>query len=98
MQSTTKDDKQLDAALSEVKTDIEDLKQDLMKKAMELQSEQAKLIRSHSARQQAEAAFDKLMEVQDAPLDEQVKVLQEFKDDSFVKKFLDKKSRQTEGR
>jgi len=88
MQDTKKDDKQLDEALAEVKGDIEDLKADLMKKAMELQSEQAKLIRSHSARVKAESAFDKLMDVQDAPLQDQLKVLEDFKDDAFVKKFL----------
>lgn len=93
MQTEKKDDKQLDDALAEVKVDIEDLKRDLMKKAMELQSEQAKLIRSHSSRVQAEAAFDKLMEVQDAPIAEQLKVLEDFKDDGFVKKFMDKHSK-----
>lgn len=91
MQNKNKNDKQLDEAVAEVKADIEDLKRDLMKKAMELQSEQAKLMRSHSSRQQAEAAFDKLMEVQDAPLKEQLKVLEGFKDDAFVKKFLEKR-------
>merc|ERR1719223_1355658 len=61
-----------------------------MKKAMELSNEQAKLVRAHSSRQQAESAFDKLMEVQDSPLQEQLKVLEGFKDDAFVKKFLSK--------
>merc|ERR1712194_175310 len=75
----------LETAIREVQFDINRLKQDLVQKAFEINKElQSSLARHHSAsgsvtsapREQArEDLFERLLEVQDAPLPDQLKVV-----------------------
>jgi len=86
---------QLDAAIKDVQKSVEDLKSKFMKKVMDLQKEQQERMQELNSSMgktstTAEQIFDKLMEVQDAPLQEQLKVLKPAikSEDKFVMKFL----------
>ncbi|CAD7937921.1 unnamed protein product [Amoebophrya sp. A25] len=91
-------------AVKDVESDVEVLKSALMRRAMELADEQHKRMQEQfkatgatasspafMRKKTAEDAFDKLMEIQDSPLKEQLAVLKEFESDSFVKEFLNSK-------
>lgn len=88
MDSKKSDEKVLDKAIKEVQSEVNDLKASLMKKAMDLQKEQEQLFKQHNAKKATEDVFDKLMNVQDAPLKEQLTVLAAApSDDTFIAKF-----------
>jgi hypothetical protein len=85
----------LDKAIKDVQGSVNELKARFMKKVMDLQKEQEKRMAEINTSMgktstTAEKLFDKLMEVQDAPLQEQLAVLEPAVEDRFVKKFLTK--------
>ena len=88
----------VDKALAEMSAEMDKLKRDLMNKAFAIHAkyeQDIKKARTASGlsptmkKMDAEAAFEKLMDVQDASLSEQLTVLEKFKDDEKVAKFLE---------
>ncbi|CAD7970174.1 unnamed protein product [Amoebophrya sp. A120] len=87
--------KELNKVAKDVQQEVEGLKSDLMKKAMQLAQEQHDLMAKRfqntkvvEEQKTAEEAFEKLMDVQDSPLQEQLSVLEKYKSDEFVAQFL----------
>merc|ERR1719421_1297439 len=85
---TAAEQKQLDTLFAAIKKDVEVLKQELMDRAkqlqekMEAQPQQVDTILSKGEAQVkllGEKAFNELLDVQDAPLDEQLKVVEKYR-------------------